>query len=290
MKHLIPFLAGRYINAMSAIFPAHAASFGFRMFCYPFRAPLKPHQLEFFGTAEQSTLTHQGIEIKVYRWNNGPRKILFLHGWQSHSFRWKNYLKQFPADEYTLYALDAPGHGLSKGSFLTVPLYSEVIEKFIREKGVVFDTVISHSLGAFTVLYTLHRLPLLPVSKLVLLAPPGEATQFVSFYRDALKLSERSIRMITEYFESVIEKPVDYFSAPKFAASIKLPGLIIHDKDDDETAYTHSVAINKAWPGSSLVLTEGLNHNLKTPEVIQRVGAFARSDARHAAAVVSSDQ
>jgi hypothetical protein len=275
MKKLIPLLLGKYINLMSVVAPSHAASLGFRMFCYPFRSPIKPYHKDFFGSAEQLTLQHNHLDIKVYRWNNGPKKILFLHGWQSHSFRWKNYLQSFSPEEYTLYAIDAPGHGLSSGRFLTVPLYSEVVEKFIHQYGPL-DTIVSHSLGSFTTLYTLHRLPLLPVEKLVLLASPGNATEFLSFYRDSLKLSDRAIAAISDYFESVIGEPVEFFSAPTFAGTVTKRGLIIHDEDDDETSFSHSVNIHKAWPKAELMLTKGLTHNLKSPEIVEKVSSFIR--------------
>jgi pimeloyl-ACP methyl ester carboxylesterase len=278
MKNLIPFALGRYLNVMSILYPHHAASFGFRLFCYPFRSPLKRHQKKFLQTGERSVMQHQGIGVTIYRWGNGPKTILFLHGWQSHSFRWKNYIEQFSPAEYTLYALDAPGHGMSTGSFLTVPLYSEVIEKFIHEKGPV-DAVVSHSLGSFTLLYTLHRLPLLPVNRVVLLASPGEATEFIAFYKSTLKLGDRCVKQILGHFQDVIQEPVEFFSAAKFAESLNRPGLIIHDEDDDETPYQHSVAIHKAWKKSSLILTKGLSHNLKGHQIITRVAAFVRNES-----------
>jgi pimeloyl-ACP methyl ester carboxylesterase len=280
MKKLIPFLIGRYLNIMSILFPAHAASLGFRIFCYPFRSQIKSYQYDFFNSSEQTVIEHHGVKVKVYRWNSGPKKILFLHGWQSHSFRWKNYLDSFPAEQYSLYALDAPGHGLTTGSFLTVPLYSEVIEKFLHNYGGV-DAIISHSLGSFTSLYTLHRLPLLPVKKLVLLAPPGEALEFLEFYQKSLRLSSRTARKISEYFEEVITEPVDFFSASRFAENLSRPGLIIHDEDDNETSVQHSRNIHSKWRKSQLLITKGLSHNLKSPEVVAKVAQFVNEDVTH---------
>lgn len=278
MKNLLTFSLGRYINLMTSVFPGHAAALGFRLFCYPFRSQIKPYQRRFFNSAEQSELEHEGIKIKTYRWNNGSKKILFLHGWQSHSFRWKNYVEALQGTDYTLYAIDAPGHGLSSGNFLTVPLYSDIVEKFIHQVGGV-DAIISHSLGSFTALYTLHRLPLLPVKKMVLLASPGEATEFISFYQKTLDLSPRAIENIKDHFETVIAERVEYFSAPKFAQSLSIPGLIIHDEDDDETSFRHSEAIHKAWKKSTLQLTKGLTHNLKSPSIVEAVIDFVQKEA-----------
>lgn len=273
MTKLIPFVLGRYLNLLALVSPKRAGKTGFKIFCYPARSAFRPHHKEFLSTAKTTSFTHNNVRINVYQWGSGKKKLLFLHGWQSHSFRWKNYIESFSHDEYTLYALDAPGHGLSAGNFLTVPLYSEVIEKFLLQFQNI-DTIISHSVGAFSTLYTLYRLPLIPVNKLVLMASPGEASDFIAFYTLTLKLSSKSVTQIKTHFENVIEQPVEFFSASKFAQNIKIPGLIIHDEEDYEASYHHSVSIHKAWPKSKLVLTKGLGHNLKSPLTIKEVINF----------------
>jgi pimeloyl-ACP methyl ester carboxylesterase len=273
MQKLLPFVFGRTINALAIVAPKLCGKIGFRLFCYPIPSKMKGFHHKFLETANQSTFNVNGNEIKLYRWGNGPKNILFLHGWQSHSFRWKSYIDAFPSKEYSLYAIDAPGHGLSSGSFLTVPLYSEVIEKLIADLGQV-DAIISHSLGSFSTLYTLYRVPSIPVKRVVSLASPGEADEFVAFYKTALRLSNRSMNHIKRHFESVIQKPVSFFAAASFAAHVTCPGLIIHDENDDETSSLHSVNIHKAWKNSRLKITTGLTHNLKSPEIVQEVLKF----------------
>jgi pimeloyl-ACP methyl ester carboxylesterase len=284
MKKLIPLVLGRYINTMAYIAPDYAARFGFRLFCYPARPSLKPYHRTFLDSAKHSVIEHRGVSVKVYKWNNGPKKVLFLHGWQSHTYRWKSYIENFSPEEYTVYSIDAPGHGLSSGSFLTVPLYSEVVEKFLKDHGDV-EAIISHSIGSFTTLYTLYRLPLLPVKKLVLLAPPGEASEFFDFYKRTLRLNKRASDLVLKHFERVIEEPVEFFSASRFAENLPHPGLIIHDRQDEDTSYEHSVSINKAWKRSRLRITDGLAHNLKSPDIVKEVSDFVRQNNHHEVAV-----
>lgn len=274
-KQLLPILLGRYINTMARIAPGVAGAHGFRLFCYPFRPPLRSHQKSFLSAAALLRLEVASNEIQLYRWGNGPKKVLFLHGWQSHTYRWKPFIEMFSHDEYTLYSLDAPGHGMSAGSMLHVPMYSSVIEAVFEKFG-HFDAVVSHSLGAFTLLYTIHHQNDLPVDKMVLLAPPGDATEFISFYRDTLRLNDQSIRRIENHFEREIKHPVTFFSAKTFARNQRRPGLIIHDRNDEDTAYTNSVAIHDAWPQSQLVITNGLGHNLKSPDIARQVVEYVR--------------
>lgn len=264
---------GLYLNLLAVIAPRMAARKGFALFCYPFRIPMKTYHKAFLDSAEKYTFDHNGTSIQVYKWGNGKRNILFLHGWQSHSFRWKNYIEALPKDEFTVYALDAPGHGFSDGNFLTVPFYSEVIEKFIRSVNEI-DTVVGHSLGAFTTLYTFHRLPLLPVQKLVFMGTPGEAMEFIEFYKQTLRLSDRCIALILDHFKDVIEHPIEFFSISNFASSLNRPGLLIHDEEDAEALSKHSKKIHELWPKSRLILTRGLGHNLRSASVVNHVTSF----------------
>lgn len=280
MKKFVSSLIGSYLNLMSVVAPRTAARQGFSLFCRPVNTPMKHYHKRFLDTAKKSTFHHEGISVQVYKWGNGKKKLLFLHGWQSHSFRWKNYIESFSSDEYTMYAFDAPGHGASGGNFLTVPLYSSIVEKFILEQDGV-DALIGHSLGAFTALYTFHRLPLLPVKKLVCLASPGNATEFIQFYQELLNLSERCIGLVRNYFYEAIKHPVEFFSVESFASSLNLPGLIIHDEEDDETSHANSVLIHQQWPKSRLLLTKGYGHNLRFPEVIEQVAGFVKEPIIH---------
>lgn len=278
MKNLITRLLGTYLNTLSWIAPGIAARQAFNLFCHPFRTNLRPHHEDFLNTSEKFNFTHKGSSLQGYKWGNGSRKVLFLHGWQSHTFRWKNYINALLKEDVTIYALDAPGHGYSEGRFLSVPLYSDVIEQFISEQGAM-DTIVAHSIGSFAAVYTLYRVPLLPVNRLVLTAPPGEASDFIDQFRNRLRLSQRTVDLALNYFQKVFEQPIGYFSTRRFAAALVVPGLIIHDKDDDETPFPHARKIHEVWKRSTLIQTRGLGHNLRSAEVTRIVCDYIADDS-----------
>ena len=277
MKGLVTNMAGWYLNIASNVVPGIAARHGFRLMCYPARIPLKPHHKEFLNSSEKFEFMSEGFRIQGYKWGRGQKKVLFLHGWQSHSFRWKKYIDALSKDEYTVYAMDAPGHGFSSGSFLTVPLYSSVIDQLVSSLGSI-HVVVSHSLGSFSILHSLYHNPSLPVDRLVLMAPPGEASDFIQIFKQTLKLTNKTVNNTVNYFEKVIRKPVDFYSTSRFAAGLNLPGIIIHDIEDMETPYKYGEMIHNAWKGSALITTQGLSHNLKSPEVIEMVKDFIQKD------------
>jgi pimeloyl-ACP methyl ester carboxylesterase len=272
MKNLITKSIGIGLNTLAYVAPQKAANLGFELFCRPIRVGIKKKQKAFFNTAELQTFDFNGTAIQTYRWGRSGKKILLLHGWQSHTYRWKLYIEALSKD-YTVYALDAPGHGLSSGSQLSVPLYSSVIEEQIKRIGSI-DTIVTHSLGGFATFYAFHRNPNLPVNKIVTLASPGEAQEFFDFYVRKLKLSSRCEQLIVNKFEKLFQQKPEYFSAPAFASSLTVPGLIIHDEHDDETPFHHAERIHRAWKNSRLIKTKGFGHNLRSIEVVKEVVQF----------------
>jgi pimeloyl-ACP methyl ester carboxylesterase len=242
MKKFLYKILGVYLNTLAYIAPGPAAKQGFRLFCFPVKIPLKPNHKKFLDKGVDTTFQHGSDTIQVYKWGNGTKKILFLHGWQSHSFRWKNYIEALSGEDFTMYSLDAPAHGYSTGNMLHVPLYSDVIESFIKSAGTM-DAVVCHSMGGFAMVYSLYRSPSLPVKQLVIMGAPGEAMDFVSVYKNLLSLSNKMIGLTLDYFKSHFGKPMDFFSVSRFASGLSQPGLIVHEKLDKEAPYEHALKL-----------------------------------------------
>lgn len=273
MKKALRTLIGLYLNTLAVLAPARAARKGFELFCRPMRTPVTPKQLSFFDTAQKFKIHLDGVTAQGYRWGNGPRRVLFLHGWQSHTYRWKPYIEALPKDKFTVYSIDAPGHGLSSGNFLSVPLYSKLIQTFIQQHNGL-HAVVGHSLGGFSLLHALYEAPTLQVHRIILLAPPGEATEFISVFQKTLKLSARTVGLVIEHFRRQYNVGPDFFSAKRFAEGLSVKGLIIHDQDDVEAPYHYASSLQEAWKTARLITVRGYGHNLKSATVVTEVVNF----------------
>ncbi len=214
MKKIIPQILGAGLNLLAWIHPKAAGRRGFLLFCRPFQNAghgqtkgLLRHRRSIYHYQRR----RQRASVPV---GEGRKESGFLHGWQSHSYRWKAYIDALPKDAYTIYALDAPGHGLSGGNFLSVPVYGTLIQKFIQDIGGA-QTVVGHSLGSFSLIYTFFRNPSLPVDNVILMAPPGEASDFMTFYKDTLRLSNRAMKHIYQYFEQTSIKSRRHIFPPR---------------------------------------------------------------------------
>jgi len=272
-RKLVIFFIGLYLNVLARIAPRRAGRLGFLLFCRPQRRAVKPHHMEFLNTAERFTIDYEGKKVQVYRWGTGERKLLLCHGWESHSYWWRNVVNGLSKEKFTIYSIDAPGHGLSEGHYINAVHYSELIEMLVQRWGGV-NAILGHSLGALSAVYTVYRVPNLSVQKLVVMAAPGEVKQFFDYYKRILRLSSACMSAVLAQFVKKLGHGPEYFSLQKFASSISLSGLIIHDIEDREAPYAYALAAHENWKNSHLISTSGLGHNLKSLELIEKVKEF----------------
>ncbi len=273
VQKLMTGLIGKGLNTLSAIAPTFAGKIGFKIFCHPYGAKLKPYQLDFLNTAEKFTIFEDNLKVQCYKWGNGGKKILFVHGWASHSFRWKQYIEYFKNKDFTIFAFDSIGHGLSEGKYLNLIINANTIKKMVEHVGGV-DAAICHSFGGFSLTYLLNHFPETKIAKAVIMGAPGEASHFFSFYQDKLRLTNKTTAAIVERFKNVIDNVPEYFSSIVFARKIHIPCLIIHDENDLEVPVNIAIALHKNWQGSKLIITEGLGHHLKSKELITKVHKY----------------
>jgi pimeloyl-ACP methyl ester carboxylesterase len=273
MRNIIATLIGCYINGLSLVAPERAGRTGFAIFSSPFRKKVPNHQIAFYDTGHKFEVPFQGSKLQAYKWGTGDEKILFLHGWQSSTFFWRKYVQAIDKSRYTIYAFDAPAHGLSTGRSMTVPQYSEAIKTIIELIGKP-DVMVGHSVGAFTAVYAIFHHRNLAPNKIVTLAMAADANDFLHTFKTALGLSKRSMHLVIQHFVKTVNLLPEYFSIPIYAKSLEFPVLIIHDEDDKQAGVENARLIHSCWKGSHLMLTKGLGHKLKSKEVVKEVVNF----------------
>lgn len=272
MGNVIKFVLGSYLNLVNALFSKMGGKHAFYIFCIPFKGKLRKEHLEFLQTGEDKKFKIQGREIHTYTWGKGPEKILFVHGWQSHSYRWKDYIDLFDKNKYTLVCFDGPGHGQSSGLICNVPLMERTIHALDEEMG-PFDTIISHSIGSFSTAYHLSKNQH-QVKKYISLAPPGAANDFVKVFKEELKLSNKVIDNVSAHFKVYDGNPVSYYALENFAKGIEVRSLLIHDENDEDTSVENSKRFHDVLAQSELHITKGLGHKLRNVDLIHKMIAF----------------
>jgi len=275
MEKVIIFLIGNYLNILNAISPKMGGKQAFYIFCFPFKAKINKKQQAYLDTADQFKLPVDDFEIQCYRWGSGPRKILLVHGWQSNTYRWKKFIETLKMNEFSIYSFDAPGHGNSGSLFSNVPLYEKALSKIVDHIGNP-ESIISHSIGSFSTLYYMNENPQNVPLKMVSMASPNSANDFVKEYSRILNLSEKTMTNLSAYFQTYASKDISYFSLENLFEKNKTKGLIIHDKSDKVVTSDYAKKMHHLWPQSKLVITDGHGHKLNDDIIVRMVKEFVQ--------------
>ena len=276
MKRIILKTISIYLNLINMLSSKIGGRHAFYIFCYPFKAKITDRQQAFLDTAHQFKLPVEDFEIQCYRWGNGPKNILFVHGWQSNTYRWKKYIETIPQDEFTIYAFDAPGHGNSGNLIGNVPLFEKAIHKMMDHIGKA-ESIVSHSIGSFSSLYYIDQNPEFQPNKLVTLATPDSIDDFLDYYFSTFRLSNSTKVNFKKYFTNYTQKELSFFRLENILKKNNSDGLIIHDEEDRTVSVNYSKKLHKLWPDSRLVITKGLGNKLKDEKIIRMVHEFVIS-------------
>jgi len=273
MKQLITKSIGFFLNAAAVIAPGWAANFAFNLLCKVRRAGISEKGKAFFEKATQHTLLLEKNTAVLHKWGSGPKNILFLHGWESNSQRWLPYYNMLEKEKYTIYALDAPGHGMSGGDKLNVEVFRQAIEAALARIGPI-DTLIGHSLSNTAVGYCYIMNPNVDVKKFIVMGAASGMDAVFTYFKEILGLSIRSVANLSKKVNTIFKIPHQEVKLMSFLDKVTQPVLVIHDKNDAVTPFKPIENVLKKHPKINTYITCGLKHDLKAEEVYTKVIAF----------------
>ncbi|MGJ8665207.1 MAG: alpha/beta hydrolase [Patiriisocius sp.] len=273
MKNIIIKSIGAWINFLAIIAPKKAAKVAFNILIKVKRAPVSETGKAFFDKGTQHFFEVGGTSAVLHQWGNGKKKILFLHGWESNSQRWLPYFEKLNMSNYSMYALDAPGHGMAKGTTLTIEDFRKAIE-YSLDKMNGADVLICHSLSNTALSYMYLLNPKLPVKKFVIMGAATGMDAIFVYFKNFVGLSNKSESLVGAKVNTILKIPHERVRLKNFFDTVKQPVLVVHDKDDSITPYPPVLSALKNHPEIETYITEGLKHDLKREDVYDAVINF----------------
>ncbi|MDG1502125.1 MAG: alpha/beta hydrolase, partial [Ulvibacter sp.] len=262
MKQLITKSIGLFLNAAAIFAPLWGANFAFNLLCKVRRAGISEKGKAFFEKGTQYTLLLEKNSAVLHKWGSGPKNILFLHGWESNSQRWLPYYNMLEKEKYTIYALDAPGHGMSGGNKLNVEVFRQAIEAALSHIGPI-DTIIGHSLSNTAIGYCYAMNPYVDVKKFIVMGAASGMDAVFTYFKEILGLSKRSVSNLSKKVNTIFKIPHQEVKLMSFLDKVTQPVLLIHDKNDAVTPFKPIENILKKHPKINTYITCGLKHDLK---------------------------
>lgn len=189
-------------------------------------------------------------------------KILVTHGWMSQSVYMMGIIDALFRAGYTVYAIDFPAHGESKGLsvkwFESVQAIHETQKKFGP-----FDAAIGHSYGgsmllcAFCLSDAYH---VKPFKNIALLAAPTTITLPIKTVARRLKLNRGAYRLFRQWMRSEhnidVKRLKPYYKAK--AGDTKF--LVIHGENDSIVPPKQAIQFCKSNPNARLCLEPNMGH------------------------------
>lgn len=211
------------------------------------------------------------------RWGDRGPIVLALHGWEGRATQFRYVAEAIVRSGRTLIALDAPGHGGSPGHVAHPRLFAEslldVAAEITAEAGRI-ETVIGHSMGAGAVAYALTQG--LEVERAALIAGPSSFGLVVRGAAAMAGLGPRATRQVLRAMENRTGIAPDALDVARLAASVDIPVLVVHDREDAFVDFRHARRFVKYVPDVRLIETQGLGHwkVLTDAATVARIAGF----------------
>ncbi len=264
------------LNGTARLSHKRAGRLAYRLLAQPRRHALNEQATELLDSAEQRTLRIDGIDIATYYWpGTTERTALLLHGWESCTGRWREQTLALIAAGYHVYAFDAPAHGRSGGTQFTVVHYARTLSAYLTQLPAVPAHWIGHSAGGMAAIYylTKYKQPSLP-KRMALLGVPAHVNDFVDAFCSVLGFNQRVRSGLDKEFQRRLDFPIHELDFVAYLDKIDIPGLLVHDRQDEVGPYEGARRLHQTWTDSELFTTEGLGHSLPGPEVVAAVMGY----------------
>ena len=241
-------------RSISILLPAQAVKRASKLFFSPRRHKPKAWELAAEQTGRRHTLSDTCSAIS---WGEGPKQILMVHGWEGRATQMSGFVPNLVAKGYKVIAIDAPGHGKSRGETSNPKRFVDAMFKAAERFG-EFEAVIGHSMGGGTALYA--AIEGLPTQKVISISGPSNFETVSRRFANFIGLTDS----VTETFVNGVEKTVGIpFARINLALrghELRIPLMIVHDKHDQEVPYWHADTLLSGIPNARLLKTESLGH------------------------------
>lgn len=269
-------LTAKFLQAVS---PSLTTKFAAKLFTTPIKYKLPKRELHMERESVQKSMVVTSIkkEIVVYEYGKSNKRILLVHGWSGRGTQLVKIADELLKMGYMTISFDAPAHGKSKGSYSIMTEFIASILEIEKQYG-SFEFAIGHSLGGMSVLNAVKQN--LQIKKAITLGAGDIIQDIIDDFIKKLELKPEYGIKLKDHFEARFSGKMDDYSAYKAASEIKIPVLVIHDKDDDDVSVKAAYNIEKHLKHAEIMITQGLGHRkiLGDEEVIERISNFISAE------------
>ena len=206
--------------------------------------------------------------VATWSAGSGPA-VLLVHGWEGNHADMEAFVTPIVRASRRAVAFDLPAHGESAGEFASLWDLATALEDVAAWCDGA-DAIVAHSAGCAAASIALGRG--LEARKVAFVAPPLRYEHFIRFAAQRQGLD--GDRLVAAF--DTLGYEIDRLDIRTNAASIDVPLLIVHSRDDRICAAENATKICDAWKNSTVEFVEGLGHTriLRDPAVVERIATY----------------
>ncbi|MGG7035670.1 MAG: alpha/beta fold hydrolase [Flavobacterium sp.] len=264
-------------KTLSILSPYLATLYAAKLFTTPVRFKTPRREME-MDTNSKQTLVHIpkiNKSVVIYEYGKSDKKIILVHGWSGRGTQLVNIANELLKQGYSVLTFDAPGHGKSPGKTTLMLEFIAIILQLKKEYG-PFEAGIGHSLGGMSLLNSMKQG--LQLNHLVTIGSGDIIKDIMDEFVEKLNLKLSISDRMEQRFNKIYKQEMSDSSAYLAAKEIKIPVLIIHDKNDLEVPVSCAHHIYENLSNGELMITEKLGHRkiISDNDVINKIIGFIK--------------
>lgn len=272
LNKAIPKLYGFYFNILALYSKDKSGKAALKLFSTPRKGKVQKYQEAFLDTARSQRISFEDGFYQLYHWKGEGKTVLFAHGWESNSYRWRYIIEPLLEKGYNIVAIDAPAHGKSDGTTFTAIKYAGIIKSTIELYEPQF--IIAHSVGCMATTYQESQSPHKCIEKIVFLGSPNRLDNIMKSYQEVVPFNNTVFNNMDIEVERIFKLRFKDFSVEKFAQNIQTPVLLIHNKNDEIIPFSTLRELESEFSNATVFEAPTGGHSLYNNEVAETVISF----------------
>lgn len=257
-------------RTLGRVAPSLASRLNRRIFSTPRTFAPREWELPFEAMARRERLASG---LSVLRAGEGPT-VALIHGWEGRATQFAALAPALIARGFSVIAIDAPGHGHSRGKQSDPYRFAEALIDVSARVGSLYGAV-GHSMGGGSIALALSSG--LSLSRAALIASPSSLHDVLYRFSAAMHLPPKATaHFVHDARRRIAARGYRTDDIEGALRAVTAPALVIHALDDKEVPFTDAERIAGFWPGSTLLPVEHVGHRriLRDPITIAAVTEY----------------
>jgi esterase/lipase len=249
----------KVFNTLQKIFPRLTAKIAFNFISKPKGKKIRAFEKAILEIATKEIIRFNKFNIQTYKWGNGTKKALLIHGWGGRASNFGAIIPELTKNNYTVISFDGPCHGEStkkKTSFFEM---SDLVKLFLKKDK--YDLIITHSMGTVLTFTAMNSIKY-KVNQMIVLTSPSKFLEFIDLAVTQFGLTNKTTRLlINKIRKTTTEYDPITLDAESIVKDIEMKNVtFIHDKFDKVIPIEKTKNVSSFIKNSKLIEIEGTGH------------------------------